>query len=38
MHEALNLFEEIVNSRWVRSPEMILFLNKMDLFNEKIRR
>jgi len=35
--EALNLFEEICNSRWFRETSMILFLNKRDLFAEKIR-
>jgi len=34
--EALNLFEEICNSRWFRETSMILFLNKRDLFEEKI--
>jgi len=36
MVEALNLFEEICNSRWFRETSMILFLNKCDLFQEKI--
>jgi len=36
MTEALNLFEEICNSRWFRDTSMILFLNKRDLFAEKI--
>lgn len=38
MIEALNLFEEICNSRWFRETSMILFLNKRDLFAEKIQR
>jgi len=38
MIEALNLFEEICNSRWFSSTAMILFLNKRDLFAEKILR
>lgn len=38
MIEALNLFEEICNSRWFRETSMILFLNKRDLFAEKIAR
>jgi len=36
MVEALNLFEEICNSRWFRETSMILFLNKRDLFQDKI--
>ena len=36
--EALNLFEEISNSRWFRETSMILFLNKRDLFMDKISR
>jgi len=38
MVEALNLFEEICNSRWFRETAMILFLNKRDLFAEKIKK
>jgi len=38
MVEALNLFEEICNSRWFRETSMILFLNKRDLFLEKIKK
>ncbi|ETO20980.1 hypothetical protein RFI_16225 [Reticulomyxa filosa] len=38
MHEALALFEETCNSRWFRKTTTILFLNKADLFNEKIQR
>lgn len=37
MVEALNLFEEICNSRWFRDTAMILFLNKRDLFEQKIK-
>jgi GTPase SAR1 family protein len=36
MAEALNLFDEMVNSRWFREASFILFLNKADLFREKI--
>jgi len=36
MHETLNLFEEICNSRWFVSTSFILFLNKRDLFEEKL--
>lgn len=38
MVEALNLFEEICNSRWFRDTSMILFLNKKDLFADKIKK
>jgi len=38
MTEALNLFEEICNSRWFQDTNMILMLNKRDLFAEKILR
>jgi len=36
MHESLRLFKEICNSEWFRETAMILFLNKRDLFEEKI--
>lgn len=38
MHESLKLFKEICNSKWFLETAMILFLNKRDLFEEKIRR
>jgi hypothetical protein len=38
MHESLKLFDEICNSRWFSSVSMILFLNKSDIFKEKIKR
>lgn len=38
MIESLNLFEEIVNSRWFLKTSFILFLNKKDLFEEKIKK
>jgi len=34
--EALNLFDEICNSCWFGNTSVILFLNKRDLFMEKI--
>jgi len=36
MAEALQLWSEILNSRWFRPTAMILFLNKCDLFREKL--
>ena len=36
MHEALMLFESIGNSKYFEKSALILFLNKMDLFREKI--
>mmetsp|Transcript_18543 Transcript_18543/g.37147 ORF Transcript_18543/g.37147 Transcript_18543/m.37147 type:complete len:349 (+) Transcript_18543:53-1099(+) len=36
MIEALTLFGEMCNSPWFESTDMILFLNKCDLFEEKI--
>jgi len=38
MVEALNLFEEIANSRWFARTSIILFLNKRDLFAEKLKK
>jgi hypothetical protein len=38
MAEALKVFEEILNSPWFKQTSMILFLNKRDLFAEKIKR
>eukprot|EP01083_Nonionella_stella_P286772 976075_1 len=34
--EALNLFDEICNSKWFTKTSVILFLNKRDLFMEKV--
>ncbi|KAH9906815.1 G protein alpha subunit [Xylariomycetidae sp. FL2044] len=36
MNEALMLWESIANSHWFTKSALILFLNKMDLFKEKI--
>jgi len=36
MREALDLFKQICNSRWFKDAAMILFLNKKDLFKNKI--
>lgn len=38
MHESLRLFDEICNSKWFTTVSMILFLNKSDLFQEKIKK
>ncbi|KAI9262148.1 guanine nucleotide binding protein, alpha subunit [Phascolomyces articulosus] len=36
MEEALTLFDSICNSRWFDKTSIILFLNKTDLFKEKL--
>jgi len=36
--ESLELFEEICNSKWFVKTSIIVFLNKSDLFKEKIKR
>jgi GTPase SAR1 family protein len=38
MHESLKLFDEICNSVWFADVSMILFLNKDDIFREKVKR
>jgi len=38
MEEALELFDEICNSNWFGDTAILLFLNKRDLFEEKIDR
>lgn len=38
MKESLLLFDEICNSRWFADTSIILFLNKDDLFREKIKK
>jgi GTPase SAR1 family protein len=37
MDEAVGLFQEICNNRYFQSSSMILFLNKRDLFEDKIK-
>jgi guanine nucleotide-binding protein G(i) subunit alpha len=37
MHESLKLFDEIVNAKWFVDTPIILFLNKSDIFREKIK-
>jgi guanine nucleotide-binding protein subunit alpha, other len=36
MHEAMMLFESLVNGVWFKNKPIILFLNKIDLFHQKI--
>lgn len=36
MHEAMVLFESVVNSRWFLKTSIVLFLNKKDLFRDKL--
>jgi guanine nucleotide-binding protein G(i) subunit alpha len=38
MKESLKLFDSICNNKWFTKTSMIIFLNKMDLFVEKITR
>jgi len=38
MHEALELFDEMCNSEWFARTDIILFLNKSDLFREKLKK
>lgn len=38
MHESLKLFDSICHNKWFMETSIILFLNKKDLFEEKIRR
>lgn len=38
MHESLKLFDSICNNKWFTDTSIILFLNKKDIFEEKIRK
>lgn len=38
MHESLQLWTDVVNGDWFVKTAMIVFLNKVDLFREKIQR
>ena len=38
MHESMKLFDSICNNKWFTETSIILFLNKRDLFAEKITR
>jgi len=37
MDESIDLFNEVINSRYFKKTSMILFLNKADLFEAKIK-
>ncbi len=37
MEEALRLFNSILNNKWFLDTSVILFLNKKDLFEKKIK-
>ena len=37
MRESIKLFESICNNKWFTDTSIMLFLNKKDLFQEKIR-
>lgn len=38
MHESLKLFDSICNNKWFTETSIILFLNKKDIFEEKIKK
>ncbi|KHJ97861.1 g-protein alpha subunit [Oesophagostomum dentatum] len=38
MRDSIELFDQICNNQWFSSTAMILFLNKIDLFAEKIKK
>jgi len=38
MYESLKLFKDVCNSNWFSQVSMILFLNKKDIFEEKIKK
>ena len=38
MHEALMLFDSLINGEWFKDKPIILFLNKIDLFREKLKK
>ena len=38
MQESLKLFDSICNNKWFTDTSIILFLNKKDLFDEKIQK
>jgi len=38
MHESLQLFKELCNSKWFAKTSFVMFFNKKDIFTEKIKR
>jgi len=38
MHESLRVFQDVSNSKWFANTPIILFLNKRDVFEEKIKK
>lgn len=38
MHESIMLFDALLNSKWFQKVPFILFLNKIDLFEQKVKR
>lgn len=38
MMESLVLFDSVINSRWFMRTSIVLFLNKVDLFKQKLGR
>jgi hypothetical protein len=38
MEDSLQVFESIVNSRWFAHSSIVLFMNKADIFLDKIQR
>lgn len=38
MRESIMLFDTILNSEWFKDTPFILFLNKVDIFNEKVKK
>lgn len=38
IEDSLDLFEEIINTTWFRNTSAVLFLNKVDILEEKITR
>ena len=37
LHESLKLFKSICNNKWFQNTAMMLFLNKEDVFGEKLK-